>query len=384
VTARPPDGAVTGPAVPLLDLGAMSGDVEDALQLAWKDVTAAATFIGGPAVERFEHQWASYCGTRQAVGVANGTDAIQLVLRALGIGPGDEVIVPANSFIATAEAVLLTGATPRFADVDPDTVLVTPESIEAAITARTAAVIVVDLYGNMPAIEPMVRLAHTKGLALVEDAAQAHGSTWQGRKAGSFGVAGCFSFYPGKNLGAFGGSGVVASTHAALAEHIRSLGNHGRLAGAAQLHAMLGTNSRLDALQAAVLSAKLPRLDDWNRARQAAAAAYDGLLHPAVHPVVVHDGARSVFHQYVVRVPNRDRVQQALAARGVQTGIHYRIPCHRQGPYRAFAADPLPVAEQAAGEILSLPMFPHLTGRQVEYVAECLNNLVGSAGAHAD
>jgi dTDP-4-amino-4,6-dideoxygalactose transaminase len=369
--------------VPLTDLVAMSADVGGALEFAWKEVTASGSFIGGPQVEQFEDQWAGYCGTKHAVGVANGTDAIQLTLRALGIGAGDEVIVPANSFIATAEAVVLAGATPRFADVDPATLLVTADTVAPAVNARTAAIIAVALYGNVPAMDDLARLADAKRLVLIEDAAQAHGSTWRGRRTGSFGVAGCFSFYPGKNLGAFGDGGAVVTDDVELAERIRSLGNHGRLAGASQVHALIGTNSRLDALQAAVLSAKLLRLDEWNRARRAAVASYRRLLAPAIRMVAVHDDVESTFHQCVVLVPNRDLVQANLQRKGIQTGIHYRIPCHLQDPYRAFAPDPLPMAARAAGEILSLPLFPHITERQVEYVASRLNDFVGGSDRHA-
>jgi dTDP-4-amino-4,6-dideoxygalactose transaminase len=369
--------AGTGVVVPFSDLAAMSDEVGDALELAWKEVTASASFIGGRQVERFEAQWAGYCGSGHAVGVANGTDALHLTLRALGIGAGDEVIVPANTFIATAEAVVLAGATPRFVDVDPETLLVTPDTIAPAITPRTAAIVVVHLYGNLPAMDAIARLARTRRLALIEDAAQAHGSTWRDARAGSFGVAGCFSFFPGKNLGAFGDAGAVVTDDAPLAERIRSLRNHGRLPGAGHVHAAIGTNSRLDALQAAVLSAKLPRLDAWNRARRSAVAAYRRQLDPAIGTVRTGDDVESCFHQYVVRVPDRDQVRDGLARQGIQTGIHYPIPCHLQGPYTAYAPGPLPAAERAAGEILSLPVFPHITHRQIRYVSDCLNRLVG-------
>ena len=370
--------------VPFSDLVALSADVGDALELAWKEVTAGASFIGGRQVERFEEEWAAYCGAKHAVGVANGTDAIQLTLRALDIGAGDEVIVPANSFIATAEAVVLAGATPRLVDVDPETLLVTPDTIAPAINARTAAIIVVHLYGNVPAMDAIVDLARTRQLALIEDAAQAHGSTWRGARTGSLGVAGCFSFFPGKNLGAFGDGGAVVTDAAPLASRIQSLRNHGRLPGASHVHAAVGTNSRLDALQAAVLSAKLPRLDEWNRARRSAVAAYRRLLDPAIRTVRIDDDVESSFHQHVVRVPDRDLVRDGLTRRGIQTGIHYPIPCHLQEPYAAYTPGPLPVAERAAGEILSLPVFPHITQRQVRYVSDCLNQLVGKAQRHGD
>jgi dTDP-4-amino-4,6-dideoxygalactose transaminase len=305
-----------------------------------------------------------------------------LTLRALGIGSGYEVIVPANTFIATAEAVVLAGATPRFVDVAPESLLVTPELIDSAIGPRTAAVVVVGLYGNMPAMDEIARLASAKGVALVEDAAQAHGSTWHGKKAGSFGVVGCFSFYPGKNLGAFGDAGAVVTDDRALADTIRSLGNHGRLAGASHIHALAGRNSRLDALQAAVLSAKLPRLDDWNQARRAAVASYRRRLSPDVRMLRTGDDAGSTYHQCVVRVPDRDRVQAALGRAGIESGVHYPIPCHQQEPYRKFLADPLPVAEQAANDILSLPVFPHITERQVAYVSSRLNEIVTRPRRH--
>jgi dTDP-4-amino-4,6-dideoxygalactose transaminase len=381
--AQPP-ATGTRPVVPLTDLGAMSRDVQAALDSAWKETTTACSFIGGQRLEHFEEQWARYCGTAHAVGVANGTDAIELTLRALGIGQGDEVIVPANTFVATCEAVVSAGATPRFVDVDPETLLVTPETIGPAVNRRTAAIIVVPLYGNMPAMDGITRLARAGELALIEDAAQAHGSTWQGKKAGSFGIAGCFSFYPGKNLGAFGDAGAVVTDDATLADRIRSLGNHGRQAGASHVHALAGTNSRLDALQAAVLSAKLPLLDHWNRVRHAAIATYRRLLSPDVRTVTVHDATRSAYHQNVIRVPHRDHVREALAHRGIETGVHYPIPCHQQQPYRAFAAVRLPVTEQAAEEILSLPLFPHMTDHQIGYVSSCVNDIVGELTRDGD
>jgi dTDP-4-amino-4,6-dideoxygalactose transaminase len=362
----------------------MTAEVGEALESAWKEVTATSEFIGGNHVEEFEEAWAGYCGAACAVGVANGTDAIELTLRALGVGPGDEVLVPGNTFIATAEGVVMAGATPRFVDVDPESLLVTPELLEGAIGPRTAAVMVVQLYGNMPAMDQIAQLASARGLALVEDAAQAHGSTWQGKKAGSFGVAGCFSFYPGKNLGAFGDAGAVVTDDEALAERIRSLGNHGRLPGASHVHGLVGRNSRLDALQAAVLSAKLPRLDDWNYARRAAVATYRRLLSPEVGRVRVADDAGSTHHQYVIRVPDRDGVRALLGRLGIETGVHYPIPCHQQVPYRSFATGRLPVAERAASEILSLPVFPHITERQVAYVSSRLNEIVTRPRRHVD
>ena len=257
--------------IPFLDVAAMTREVRDAVDPAWRSVLASSRFIGGEIVEQFEAEWAAYCGVGHAVGVANGTDALQLTLTALGIGPGDEVIVPANTFVATAEAVVLAGAIPRFADVCPDTLLLTPGCLEAAITSRTRAVIVVHLYGQMPDMTALCQAADAAGIAVIEDAAQAHGAAWRGQRAGSIGVAGCFSFYPGKNLGAFGDAGAVVTADGGLAGRIKVLRDHGRSAGSHYQHEQVGTNSRLDALQAAVLSAKLTRLEAWNTARRSIA-----------------------------------------------------------------------------------------------------------------
>jgi len=364
--------------VPFADLGRLHHDVSGALERAWREALATSSFIGGERVERFEREWARYCGVGHAVGVANGTDAIELTLRALGIGPGDEVLVPANTFIATAEAVVLAGAEPRFVDVDRRTLLVTQDVIRGAISPRTAAVIAVALYGNMPAMDEIRSLADARGLALIEDAAQAHGSTWRGARAGSFGVAGCFSFYPGKNLGALGDGGSVVTNDAALAERIRLLANHGRPGGSHFHHEVVGRNSRLDALQAALLSAKLQMLDGWNEARRDAVRLYRALLDPELSPLVyVEPESVSTHHLNVVRVRNRRRVRAELAQFGIETGVHYPIPCNRHDPYRGYAPGPLPVVERAADEILSLPLFPHITDQQIEYVCSCLNAAVG-------
>jgi dTDP-4-amino-4,6-dideoxygalactose transaminase len=359
--------------IPFLDVAAMTREVRDTVDLAWRRVLASSRFIGGEAVEQFEAAWAAYCQVPHAVGVANGTDALQLALTALGIGPGDEVIVPANTFVATAEAVVLAGATPRFADVCPDTLLLTPGCLEAAITSRTRAVIVVHLYGQMPDMTALSQAAGKAGLAVIEDAAQAHGATWQGRPAGSIGVAGCFSFYPGKNLGAFGDAGAVVTADAGLAARIKVLRDHGRAIGSHYRHEQVGTNSRLDALQAAVLTVKLTRLDAWNTARRSIAARYHtAFASSRACPVAEVAGMRGVYHLAVVRVPDRAQVQKQLAAMGVETQIHYPIPCHQQAPYQRFADRPLPAAERCAGEVLSLPIFPHMTDRQVAQVCDAV------------
>jgi dTDP-4-amino-4,6-dideoxygalactose transaminase len=368
--------------VPFTDLAAMTREVRTAVDRGWARLLESGRFIGGEAVEEFEHAWSAYCGVPHAVGVGNGTDALQLVISALDVGEGDEVIVPANTFVATAEAIVAAGATPRFADVDPRTLLLTPEQIETAVTARTRAVIVVHLYGQMPDMDALGRAAARAGLIVIEDAAQAHGATWRDRRAGSFGQAGCFSFYPGKNLGAFGDAGAVVTADAGLAQRIRCLRDHGRTAGSHYRHELIGANSRLDALQAVVLSAKLTRLAAWTDARRSVAARYQAAF--AAGPAQVIDevpGSQGAYHLAVVRVPDRVRVERQLAAMGIQTGIHYPVPCHWQPPYRRFADRRLPVAETTAEKILSLPIFPHMTDGQVARVCDAVREAVQGKGA---
>lgn len=360
--------------VPFTDLAAMTREVRATVERAWGRLLSSSRFIGGDAVEDFERAWAAYCGVPDAVGVANGTDALLLTLMALGIGPGDEIIVPANTFVASAEAVILAGATPVFTDVSPDTLLLTPAQLEAALTRRTAAVIAVHLYGQMPDMDLLSRSASAAGIVLIEDAAQAHGASWLGRPAGSIGRAGCFSFYPAKNLGAFGDAGAIVTADADLAGRLRSLRDHGRGRRSHYDHPLIGLNSRLDALQAAVLTAKLPRLDGWTRARRSIADRYRAAFGEPVRLVAEEPGSRGSYHLAVARLPDRGRVRQRLAAAGIGTGIHYPIPCHQQPPYRRFATRPLPVAEKSAGEILSLPMFPHMSDGQVTRVCDAVRS----------
>ena len=360
--------------VPFLDLSEVTAEVRDEVLEKWQGLLDGNQFVGGAAVSSFERSFARYCGTAQAVGVGNGTDALHLTLRALDMGAGCDVIVPANTFVATVEAVVLAGARPRFADVDPDTLLLTPETIEAALTPWTRAVIVVHLYGQTPDMDAILACAERHGLTVVEDAAQAQGARWGQRLAGSFGVAGCFSFYPGKNLGAFGDAGAVVTSDDVLAERLRALRDHGRVGGGHYEHGMLGTNSRLDALQAVVLEAKLGRLDAWNATRRDLMADYRTLIDPAV-AVAVGDvpGGEGIHHLAVFQVQDRDGLRAALSEAGIGTGVHYPTPCHRMSPYAPFAHGPMPVAEAAAGRLLSLPMYPHLDAEDVSYVAEQVN-----------
>jgi dTDP-4-amino-4,6-dideoxygalactose transaminase len=364
--------------VPFTDLTAMTREIRPAVDHAWSDLLDSSRFVGGAAVEEFEQAWASYCGVPEALGVGNGTDALLLTLMALGIGPGDEVIVPANTFIATAEAVVLAGATPRFADVSPDTLLLTPPQVQTAIGPRTAAVIVVHLYGQMPDMDALQHTADKAGIIVIEDAAQAHGATWRGRRAGSMGRAGCFSFYPGKNLGAFGDAGAVVTADTVLADRIRVLRDHGRARHSRYRHEVVGTNSRLDALQAMVLSAKLAKLGAWIEARQSVAARYRVALESGPARLVLEEaGSRGAYHLAVAQVPDRADFQRQLTAARIETQIHYPVPCHLQAPYRRFATDPLPVAECAAGEIVSLPLFPHMGDDQVALVCETMREALG-------
>jgi dTDP-4-amino-4,6-dideoxygalactose transaminase len=360
-------------AVPFLDLAAQHAEVAAELNEAWAKITATSSFIGGSYVADFESEFADYCGVSECVGVANGTDALELILRGLDIGRGDEVIVPANTFVATIEAIVTVGLTPVFVDVEDETLLVTAANIEAAITDRTAAAIAVHLYGQMPDMDAIGAATGRAGIALIEDAAQAHGARWLDRRAGSFGNAAAFSFYPGKNLGAFGDAGAVTTNDSVLSERIRSLADHGRRFGTRHEHDVSGRNSRLDALQAAVLSIKLARLDEWNTSRRAAADLYRKLLDATNCRVLQHDPRSTpVHHLEIVRVAQRAQVLRALDADGIGWGLHYPIPAHQQSPFKQFAQATQPVTERAAAEIISVPMFPTITPHEVERVCEAL------------
>ena len=358
--------------VPLVDLAIQNDYVREDVLRAMGEVCETGAFVLGPHVQQFEDEYAAFCGVDHCVGVGNGTDAIELALRGAGIGPGDEVIVPANTFVATAEAVLRAGAVLRLVDCSDD-FLLSHEDVGDVVTKRTRAVIGVDLYGQ---VAPFEAIRHAVGddIVLAEDGAQSQGATRHGRPAGSFGAVAATSFYPGKNLGAFGDAGAVTTGDAQIAERIRALRNHGGIQK--YEHRLAGTNSRLDSLQAAVLSIKLKQLAGWNAARQAAALLYDQLLEGLdgiVCPRVV-DGNQHVWHLYVVRVADRDRVQAELARAGIGTGIHYPTPVHLLPAFAGMSPPPgaFPVAERLAGEILSLPMFPGISRDQQERVVEAL------------
>jgi dTDP-4-amino-4,6-dideoxygalactose transaminase len=387
---RPPDATAFGPprtgpfsatrrVTPFADLSPTTNEIRAEVDAEWQRLLDSNQWIGGAPVRRFEQDWARYCGTSDAVAVANGTDALQLILRALGIGVGDEVLVPASTFIATAEAVALAGARPRFVDVDPDTLLVTAGAVAAAVTPSTAAVIPVHLYGHVADLTALRHVARRYGIALVEDASQAHGATRDGVRAGSVGVAAAFSFYPGKNLGAFGDGGAVVTNDPSLAATVRSMANHGRAEGSHHHHHNLGTNSRLDTLQAVVLEAKLRRLDEWTQRRRAVVAAYQdrlaGLPLRLVQPAA---GVDSAWHLLVARVARRDRVRARLAELGVETGIHYPVPCPEQPGFSKWSDGAFPSATRAAREIVSLPLHPHMDVDEVDRVCRALSAVLTS------
>jgi dTDP-4-amino-4,6-dideoxygalactose transaminase len=352
--------------IPPVDLSHQHAEVAAEVAAGWEEVLARTAFVGGPQVSAFEDAYASFSGVSHCVGVANGTDALELALRAVGAGSGDECILPANSFIATAEAVARAGATPVLVDCDPDTFLIDTKAALAAITARTKAILPVHLYGQIAPMEDL----RDQGVTIVEDAAQSQGATRDGAVSGSLGDIAGTSFYPGKNLGAYGDAGAVTTNDPELADKVRLLSQHG--SAQKYVHSTLGFNSRLDTLQAVVLSAKLRRLEAWNTQRQEAAEYYATLLAgiPGVVLPEVLPGNTHVWHLYVVRVADRDRVHDEMRANGVGAAIHYPTPIHRTAPFATGGS--FPNAEQLAGEILSLPIFPGITRAQQERVAEVL------------
>ena len=365
--------------VAFLDLTALHSPLLDQLDKIWAETVRDSSFIGGQQVSSFEAAFGPYCHRTHAIGVANGTDAIELTLQALGIGPGDEVVVPANTFVATAEAVVTVGATPVFVDVDEATLLITADLIKAAVTERTRAVMVVHLYGSIPEMGPIEELCNAHDLLLIEDSAQAHGATHRGRPAGSFGSAATFSFYPGKNLGALGDGGAIVCDDDELASQIRVLANHGR--GHHLLHVASGRNSRLDGLQAAVLELKLQHLDEWNSSRREVHARYaQAFADTPVQILEIPANTTAVHHLEVIRVSNRDHVRERLTQAQIGSGIHYAIPCHQQPAFASYAGDtPLSVSEAAAERQLSIPMHPLLTTGEIDLVVEVILGAVSEA-----
>jgi dTDP-4-amino-4,6-dideoxygalactose transaminase len=364
--------------IPFVDLKAQYSGFREEMNAAVLNVLESAYFVGGPVLEKFEQEFAAFVGAKYCIGVANGTEAITLAARAAGLKQGDEVLVPANSFFATAEAISNAGATPVFVDVDPVTFHMDVELAAKSITDRTKAMIPVHLYGRAVDMKPFEALAKQHNLTIIEDCAQAHGASIHGHTVGSSGRLTCFSFYPGKNLGAFGDGGAVTTSDLELMKRLRILREHG--SPVKYQHSVVGLNSRLDALQAAVLSVKLPHLHRWNAARRdharKLAAALEG--SPIITPVIP-EGDEHVFHLFVVRCSQRNELKHSLEEKGILTGIHYPVPLHLTGAYQTLGAPgrgSMPVTETLAGEILSLPMYAEMSDEQIAYVIHALQEFI--------
>jgi dTDP-4-amino-4,6-dideoxygalactose transaminase len=368
------DQSPLGNRVPFIDLGAHHSPIRAELDAAIARVVDSGAFAGGPFVEKFEQEFAAYCGCEHAIGLGSGTEALWLSLLACGIGPGDEVITVPNTFMATAEAITYCGARPVFVDVDDYTYTMDPAGLESALTPRTKAIIPVHLFGQCADMDPILDFARQNNLIVIEDAAQAHGAKYKQRIAGTMGLVGCFSFYPGKNLGALGEAGAIITNDQTLDERIRVLRDHGQVHK--YHHSDIGWNCRMDGIQAAVLSVKLKHLDRCNALRRRHATAYDeafAQVEDIVTPVAA-DYAEHVYHVYAVRVQEREHALWSLGKKGIQLGIHYPVPIHRQKAYQflGYGIGSFPVAEMLAHELLSLPMFPELTRPQIDMVVYAL------------
>ncbi|MBX5455405.1 MAG: DegT/DnrJ/EryC1/StrS family aminotransferase [Thermogemmatispora sp.] len=371
--------------IPLVDLQAQYQTIKEEVQAALDEVLADMELFLGPRTLAFEEAFATYCGCRYGIGVSSGTDALTLALRACGIGPGDEVITVANTFIATIEAIAQVGARPVFVDIDPQTYTLDPAQVSAALTPRTRALLPVHLYGHPAEMEPLLAIARRAGLRVIEDASQAHGATYQGRRVGSLGDIGCFSLYYSKNLGAYGEAGICVTNDAALAERLRMLRDHG--SRVRYHHELLGSNARLDELQAAVLLVKLRYLERWNAARQSHAHFYSEHLHTAVAALpVTRAWATHVYCYYVIQVEQRDQFRRLLEQAGISTGIHYPHPLHLQPAcsYLGYQRGDLPQTEACAARVVSLPMYPELTEQQLTYVVETVHKSLAQCTSVAD
>lgn len=362
--------SATPAAIPFVNLDRQYETIREEVGVAISQVLASKAYILGPYVECFEREFAAYQGVQHAIGCSSGTSAISLVLEAIGVGPGDEVITVGHTFAASGNAIRNVGATPVFVDIEPDAYTMDPGALESAISERTRAVMPVHIYGTPCDMTAILAIAARRQLAVVEDAAQAHGARWAGRQVGGFGRAATFSYYPGKNLGAYGDAGAVTTNDAGVAERVRKLRDHGRLSK--YVHDIVGYNHRMDGLQGAVLSVKLRHLSGWNDRRRAAAARYDAALHPrgfkTVRPAAA---ATPVYHLYVVETSNRDAVQRALAEQGIATGVHYPVPLHKQEAFAPWSQGTvLPVTERIAERIVSLPICADITDQEQDRVIE--------------
>ena len=375
--------ATEGTRVPFIRLDSAFPELFAELMETVERIARDSAFTLGPELERFEAAFADFCGSEYAAGVSSGTAALEIALRALGVGPGDEVIVPTYSFIATAEAVSTVGATPVIVDVDPETALITAEIVERALTARTRCVIPVHLFGRPVEMDPLLALCRERDIAVVEDACQAHGALYRGRPVGSLGDAGCFSFYPTKNLGGWGDGGALVTNDAELDAQVRLLRSHGELPR--HNHRLATGTHRLDTLQAAILEVKLRHLPDWNqRRREAAEALHSGLAETEViAPAPAAPHSDHVYHLFVVRSPNRDELRDHLDACGVASAVHYPTPIHLQPAYAELGLrrGDLPVAERLAGENCSLPIFPAITNEQIAEILAAVQSFEAAAAS---
>lgn len=366
--------------VPFLDLKAQYQSIRDEIASKLQKVLSNTAFADGPFVAQLEKEFASFCQTDFAIGLGSGTAALWAAIHILGIGKDDEVITTPNTFIATAEAISFSGARPVFVDIDEQTYNMNPQLLEAAITPKTKAIIPVHLYGQTADMDPIMEIAKDKGLFVIEDACQAHGAEYKNKPAGSIGNAGCFSFYPGKNLGAYGEAGAVVTNSAQLTENMRMFRNHGQKKK--YYHSIIGWNARMDGFQGAVLSVKLKYLDQWNESRRKNAQLYSELLAGVDGIITPQEAgyAKHVYHLYVIRTQNRDVFIATLAEKGVFCGIHYPVPLHLQDAYSSlgYKKGDFPVAEKCCEQLVSLPMFPELTSEQIEYVVEKIKSIVNS------
>ena len=362
--------------VPFLDLKTQYQTIQAEITSALQNVLDSTAFAGGPFVEKFEKEFAAFCQAGFTVGVGSGTDALWIALMCLGVGQGDEVITTPNTFIATAEAITFCGAKPVFVDIDEQTYNLNPDLLKGAITTKTKAIIPVHLFGQPADMDPIMKIAREHGLFVIEDACQAHGTEYKGRRAGSIGHAGCFSFYPGKNLGAYGEAGAVVTNDLELAEKIKRFRDHGQ--AKKYYHSMIGWNARMDGFQGAVLSVKLKHLPAWNEVRRKHARLYNELLSgvkEVIEPLEA-DYAKHVYHIYAILTKKRDALMSSLAGKNISCGIHYPIPLHLQDAYRflGYTQGSFPIAEKCAEEFLSLPMFPELIEVQIESVRKEIKN----------
>lgn len=368
----------------MVDLKGQYKTIEEPVLEAVHRALSEAAYINGPDVKAMEKEFGAFLGVSHSIACANGTDALHIAFRALGIGPGDEVITTAFTFVATAGTVSLTGATPVFVDIDPETFNIDPVAIEAAITPRTKAIVPVHLFGSPADMDAIMDIARRHDLPVVEDCAQSTGATYKGRMTGTIGTIGCFSFFPSKNLGCFGDGGMVVTNDAELAKRLRAIGAHG--SRVKYYNEMLGFNSRLDTLQAAILRVKLPHLAAWNEGRRAAASMYAEVL--AGTGVVIPQDSKTglhVYHQYTIRHPERDRIKDHLLANGIACAVYYPVPLHEQGMYShlGYEKGSLPHTEAAAADVLSLPMYPELTREIVEHIGKAVREALAPVPAKA-